>query len=313
MNMLDGTALGDYGHPIFKRDGFICVYCGFDGNGFDGWRQLNASHLRPIGNGGTGAKDNLVTACNFCKSVTSRMMFSPDQSADAILKSKKERVSQRRKEFYKFWAKEVAPAVDALTPSQGGTYLPHPLMLDIKAFELTNDQLLQFCADNDDLFFELTARKELIVMPPAGSQTGRRESELNFQLALWARQDRSGIAFGASAGFVLPNGAVRSPDASWILQERWAEILDEDPEKFARSCPDFLLELRSPSDRLASAQTKMEEYIENGARLGWLIDPFHKRVYVYRPGAAPQVLDDPTTVSGEAVLPGFDLNLQEIW
>jgi Uma2 family endonuclease len=313
MNMLDGTALGDYGHPIFKRDGFTCVYCGFDGNGFNNWRQLGVHHLRPAASGGTNSEANLVTACHFCNSVTSRMKFPANESADEILKLKRERVSKRLNPFYEFWSHQVAPRTAGLNPEQGGSYLPHPLVLDIRAVEMTDDQLLQFCADNGALQIELTAKRELIVMPPTGGETGWQENRLNVRLGIWAEQDGMGISLGPSAGFILPNGATRAPDACWVLRDRWDALEREGRGKLVPLCPDFVGEIRSLSDSLASAQAKMVEYIDNGARLGWLIDPWQRRVYVYRPGAPPQVLDDPATVSGEAVLPGFDLNLQEIW
>jgi Uma2 family endonuclease len=313
INALSGTALGDYGHSIFKRDGFVCVYCGFDGNGFGNWRQLSVNHLRPAGSGGTDATDNLVTACNFCNSATSRMTFPADKSADEILKLKREHVSNRLKPFYEFWSHEVAPRITALTPAQGGTYLPNPLVLDIRTVEMTDDQLLQFCADNGDLQIELTAKRKLVVMPPTGSLTGWQENRLAARLDRWADQDGTGMAFGPSAGFTFPNGAILAPDASWVLTERWEALEEADQKRFAHLCPDFVAEVRSPSDSLAMAQAKMAEYVENGARLGWLIDPQQRRVYIYRPGSPVEVLEDPPTVSGDPVLPGFGLNLQEIW
>ena len=121
------------------------------------------------------------------------------------------------------------------------------------------------------------------------------------------------MAYGPSAGFRLPNGAVRAPDASWLRLSRRDGLTEDERERIAPICPDFVLEIRSPSDSLAVVQAKMQEYMENGARLGWLIDPFQRRVHVYRPGQAAEVLEDPATVAGEDVLPGFDLNLSEIW
>ncbi len=313
MNMLDGTSLGDYGHPVFKRDGFVCVYCGFDGNGFANWRQLGVNRLRPASAGGGDSLDNLVTACNFCRSATSRMKFSHDQSAEEILESKKEHVAKRLKSFYKFWSNEAAPRDAALTPGQGGTSLPHPLVLDFGAIHVTDDQLLKFCSDNDNLRFELTANRELVVMPPVGLRSGWQEGRLFLQLTIWADRDGTGVAFNASAGFTLPNGAIRAPDASWTLRERLNALEEDDWRSFAHICPDFVIELRSPSETLASQQAKMEEYIQNGARLGWLVDPIQRRVHVYRPDAYAEVLDSPSAVSGDPVLPGFELNLQEIW
>ena len=313
MSTLSGTALGDYGHPVFERDGFVCVYCGFDGNGFHQWRQLSVDHLRPASAGGTDSPDNLVTSCNFCNSATSRMKFSPDQSADEILTLKKNHVADRLKRFRKFWSDKVAPRDIALTPEQGGVYLPNPLILDLRAIGITDEQLIRISSDNGDLRLEITAKGELVVMPPAVSETGWLENELCFQLTLWAHQDGTGITFGPSAGFRLPNGAVRAPDASWMPRERWQALTEDERKTFAHFCPDFVLGLRSQSDTLVSIQEKMDEYMESGARLGWLVDPFQKRVHVYRPGTAVEVLQNPATVSGETVLPGFELNIQDIW
>jgi Uma2 family endonuclease len=190
--------------------------------------------------------------------------------------------------------------------------LASPLVLDFKAIEMTDDQFVQFCADNDDLRIELTAKRELIVMPPTNLETGSENLSLSAQLYNWTRQDGSGIGFDSSSMFTLPNGAVRSLDASWMLRERWVALPLEERRRFSHIVPDFVAELRSPSDRLSYVQLKMEEYMENGARLGWLIDPFQRRVYVYRPGQPVEVLENPARVSGEDVLPGFELNPQEI-
>lgn len=191
--------------------------------------------------------------------------------------------------------------------------LASPLVLDFKAIEMTDDQFVQFCADNDDLRIELTAKRELIVMPPTNLETGSENLSLSAQLYNWTRQDGSGIGFDSSSMFTLPNGAVRSLDASWMLRERWVALPLEERRRFSHIVPDFVAELRSPSDRLSYVQLKMEEYMENGARLGWLIDPFQRRVYVHRPGQPVEVLENPARVSGEDVLPGFELNPQEIW
>lgn len=150
-------------------------------------------------------------------------------------------------------------------------------------------------------------------MPPTGTETGDRDSEINMQLRLWAKRDGTGVAFGSSTGFILPNGAVRSPDASWVVRSRWTSLTAEQRRRFAPLCPDFVVELRSPSDSLRALQDKMQEYMNNWARLGWLIDPEQRRVYVYRPGASVQELENPEKVSGEPVLPGFVLDLREVW
>ena len=203
--------------------------------------------------------------------------------------------------------------VEAPPLPETGECLPNPLALNIRAIEMTDDQLLQFCADNGDLRIELTAQKELIIMPPANPTTGLKNGEISGQLYIWSKQDGTGLCFDSSSGFTFPNGAMRSPDASWIARERWEALDEDDRHKFSHIAPDFVAELRSPSDRLPVAQAKMEEYIENGVRLGWLIDPTQRMVYIYRPGQPVETLENPETVSGEPVLPGFTLNLADIW
>jgi Uma2 family endonuclease len=185
--------------------------------------------------------------------------------------------------------------------------------VDAHSLGLTDEQLFQLCQDNRDLRFEMTARGELIIMAPTGSETGRRNARINHRLVSWADEDATGVVFDSSAGFRLPNGARVSPDASWILRERYEAVPSELREKFAPVCPDFVVELRSRSDQLRALQDRMDEYIENGARLGWLIDPIEKKVYVYRQGRELEVLEGPETVSGDPLLRGFTLNLQEIW
>ena len=168
--------------------------------------------------------------------------------------------------------------------------------------------------DNGDLQLELTAKGELVIMPPANSLGGRKEGRLFARVDAWAEVEGSGIAFAASAGFRLPNGALRAPDVAWIRNERWDALSEGEQNSYAPLCPDFVLELRSSrSDSLPGLQRKMEEYLENGARLGWLIDPINKRVHIYRPGEEAVILDQPETVSGDPVLPGFVLEFQEIW
>ncbi len=185
--------------------------------------------------------------------------------------------------------------------------------LNVQRTRLTKEQFAFLCQENRDLRFELTAQQELVIMPPAGSETGRRNSKLAVRLGTWAEADGTGVVFDSSAGFTLPNDAIRSPDASWIRQERWNALTKEQRVGFAPICPDFVVELRSPSDRLSELQAKMEEYIDNGARLGWLIDPIDKQVYIYRPGQPVETLDNPVTVSGDPVLPGFVLPVHELW
>ncbi len=190
---------------------------------------------------------------------------------------------------------------------------PDRLALNLRAVKITPDQFLQLCADNDILRLELTADSELIIMPPTGLTTSNRNSKLNQQLANWSDLDGTGIAFDSNGAFTLPNGAVRAPDASWLLLSRWQTLTPDQQAKFAPICPDFVIELRSPSDDLPIIQTKMAEYIDNGARLGWLIDPQNRQVYIYRPHQPITILNAPTTISADPELPGFTLNLQTIW
>ena len=207
----------------------------------------------------------------------------------------------------------AATAVKAPAPHLWGEGAPAVLILNFSAIEMTDGQLVQFCADNGDLRIELTAEKELIVMPPAFPISGMRNGAISGQVYNWSKQDGTGIGFDSSAGFTFPNGAMRSPDASWIARDRWDALAEDELNKFSHISPDFVIELRSHSDVLTMLQDKMAEYVENGVRLGWLIDPFRRQVHVYRPGQAVEILDDPETVSGDPVLPGFTLNLLEIW
>ncbi|AFY79543.1 MAG: Uma2 family endonuclease [Hydrococcus sp. C42_A2020_068] len=191
----------------------------------------------------------------------------------------------------------------------GTLHLPVPLELTI---QLTDEQFFQLCHNNRDLRFERTATGELIIMPPTGGTTGDRNAELTYQLRAWSRQNNLGKSFDSSTGFKLPNGSNRSPDASWLAIERWNALTREQQETFVPLCPDFVVELRSPSDVLTKLQAKMQEYMENGARLGWLIDPQRKVVEIYRPNREVEILRSPRFLSGEDVLPGFILELSEI-
>jgi Uma2 family endonuclease len=194
-------------------------------------------------------------------------------------------------------------------------YLGHPpLILHLQpVLELSDEQLYEFAQINRDLRIERNARGELIIMPPTGGETGQRNAEITMQLRLWAKSDGSGATFDSSTGFRLPNGAVRSPDASWVRQSRLAGISDEEKKKFIPLSPDFVIELRSATDSLSVLKEKMQEYLDNGAQSGWLLDPEQQRVYVYRAGTEIEEIDDPETVSGEPTLPGFVLDLREIW
>ena len=186
--------------------------------------------------------------------------------------------------------------------------------LDLSAVvELTDDQFFQLCLANRELKFERNTTGELVIMPPTGGETGNRNGRLTQQLFNWADQNEAGIAFDSSTGFKLPNGADRSPDAAWIQQERWDALTSEQKEQFVPLCPDFVVEILSPSDRLTLAQAKMQEYLENGTQLGWLINRKSKQVEIYRPGQTVEVLSAPDRLSGDPVLTGFRLTLQRIW
>jgi Uma2 family endonuclease len=187
-------------------------------------------------------------------------------------------------------------------------YIPPTLTLNV-----THEQLVQLAIANRDLQLERTATGELIVMPPNGSYTGKKNFDIAGQLWLWNRHTKLGVAFDSSTGFHLPNGADRSPDAAWVRQDRWDALTPEEQEGFAPICPDFVLELRSKSDNMEPLRSKMREYMENGSRLGWLIDRKNKKVEIYRQGQEVEVLAQPTTLSGEDVLPGFVLDLTEMW
>ena len=175
------------------------------------------------------------------------------------------------------------------------------------------DGFAKLCAANRDMRLELGPDGGLIVMTPASPDGGGRELQLGFQLEAWNRTARLGKAFGPSAGYTLPDGSIRAPDASWIRREVWDAVDREERLKFSRVVPDFAAEIRSPSDSLNETRAKMAAYIANGVRLGWLIDPWTKSVEVYRPGREPERLAAPVSVSGEGVLPGFTLVLAEIF
>lgn len=179
------------------------------------------------------------------------------------------------------------------------------------AIELTDEQFFQLCQNNRDLRLERTAEGELIIMPPTGWKSGNQNSKLTSRLENWTEADGTGLAFDSSTGFKLPNGANRSPDASWVTKER-LEALNPDPTRFLPMAADFVVELRSATDSLKTTQQKMQEYLENGVRLGWLIDPQNQRVEIYRQGRDVEVLQSPTSLSGEDVLPGFVLDLAQI-
>jgi Uma2 family endonuclease len=200
--------------------------------------------------------------------------------------------------------------VQIISPTPQDTW---PFTVNLKSLRLTGAQFEQLCRDNRDLRLELTSQGELIVMPPTGSKTGQRNSSLTSQIGSWALKNGTGVAFDSSTGFTLPDGAIMSPDGSWVRRERWDALTKEEQEGFAPICPDLAIELRSPSDSLSRLKIKMQEYIENGAQLAWLIDPFERRVYIYRPRVEVDVITDPEMVSGDPLLPGFRLRLVELW
>ena len=179
--------------------------------------------------------------------------------------------------------------------------------------EITDDEYFNFCQRNRELRIEMTKEGDVIIMPPTGTVTGGRNFNLTTKLGIWTKKDKTGKGFDSSTGYTLPNGAKRSPDASWIKLERWNALSEEQQKKFAPICPDFVVEIRSETDSLNTLKNKMREYIENGALLGWLIDPTKRKVYVYRPNEDVEVLDNPKIVSGEPVLKKFELKLAEIW
>jgi Uma2 family endonuclease len=180
--------------------------------------------------------------------------------------------------------------------------------------QMTDEQFFEFCQVNHDLRIERNQFQEISIMPPTGSETGNRNFNLAGQLYVWSEQDSTGICFDSSTGFKLSTGAERSPDASWIKLERWNTLSSEQQQRFAPICPDFVLELRSPSDHLQTLQEKMAEYMrEPGIQLGWLIDRKHRQVYIYRPGMPTECLENPTTVSGDRILPGFILHMSKVW
>ncbi|MCT7976988.1 Uma2 family endonuclease [Laspinema olomoucense] len=181
------------------------------------------------------------------------------------------------------------------------------------ALKMTVEQFADLAQINQELQLELTATGELIIMPPTGGETGDRNFELSGQLWEWNRQKRRGKAFDSSTGFRLPNGAVRSPDVSWLKLERWDALTPEQRKKILPLCPDFAVELISETDDIETTRSKMREYLTNGLRLGWLIDPETKTVEIYRQNRPVEVLQSPSTLSGEEVLPDFILTLQPIW
>ena len=193
---------------------------------------------------------------------------------------------------------------DALTHGYGLLRLPR----------MSSDEFWKFCQDNPTLQVERSAEGDIILMAPADGWTESRNNELQTDLSLWNRQlARPGLVFGSSGGFILPNGAERSPDQAWISREHWNSVPQKLRQKFPHISPDFVVEMMSPSDRLKDAKAKMEEYVANGVRLGWLIDRKNQTVYVYRPGETVAVFENPATLSGSPELPGFIADLEQVF
>jgi Uma2 family endonuclease len=187
------------------------------------------------------------------------------------------------------------------------------LPLEIGTLNFTAEQFERLCAANPDRSLELTAKGELVVMPPVGGESGRGELKLGSRVLNWNEEKGLGEAFSSSTIFILPDGSQRSPDVAWVNRSRWEALTSEERKKFLPLAPDFVIELRSETDRLPPLQSKMIEYRDNGVRLGWLINPRQQQVEIYRLGQEVEVLQSPTTLSGEDVLPGFILNLTNIW
>jgi Uma2 family endonuclease len=178
---------------------------------------------------------------------------------------------------------------------------------------LSDDALARFSSENDPLRIERDANGELIIMTPVHSDGGALEGEVLTELINWARADGRGKSFGPNAGFTLPDGSMRAPDASWISLDRWNALTRAQQQSYAPICPEFIIEIRSNSDRLINLEAKMEMWVANGAELAWLIDPERKRVSIYRPGDNPELLHDPTSVQGTGPVVGFELVLSRIW
>ena len=177
----------------------------------------------------------------------------------------------------------------------------------------TSEQFEQLCEANPELKFERTSAGELVIMSPTGGETGKDNAELIADFVIWNRKAKLGVIFDSSTCFRLPEGGDRSPDVSWIEQSRWDRLTPEQKRRFPPVCPDFVLELMSPTDNLSTVQAKMQEYLRSGLRLGWLLNPKDRQVEIYRAGQAVQMLQAPTALSGEDVLPNFTLNLDWFW
>ena len=185
--------------------------------------------------------------------------------------------------------------------------------IKFESWQLSDEQFFQLCQDNRDLRLERSAKGDLIIMPPTGGETGNSNAGITAQLWLWNNLHKLGVVFDSSGGFKLPNGADRSPDAAWIPLEKWQALTPQQKERFLPLSPDFVIELMSPSDSLETARKKMQEYLDNGSRLGWLINRKTREVEIYRQGQAVEILTNPESLSGENILSQFVLELDNIW
>ena len=185
--------------------------------------------------------------------------------------------------------------------------------IKFESWQLSDEQFFQLCQDNRDLRLERNPKGDLIIMPPTGGETSNSNAGITAQLWLWNNLHKLGVVFDSSTGFKLPNGADRSPDAAWIPLEKWQALTPQQKERFLPLSPDFVIELMSPSDNIETARKKMQEYLDNGTRLGWLINRKTRQVEIYRQGQAVEILTNPESLSGENILPEFSLNLTLIW
>lgn len=190
---------------------------------------------------------------------------------------------------------------------------PLRLRLGVLFNRVNDDEFFEFCMRHKDLRIERTSEGDLDIMTPTGGTTGRRNFSLTSRFGVWVEEDGTGVGFDSSTNFRLPNGAMRSPDASWVRRERWDALTSHEQDVFPPLCPDFVIELRSRTDSLAALKRKMEECLANGAQLGWLIDPKNRRAFIYRQGQAVKRLDDPQTLAGDPLLPGFVLDVTRLW
>lgn len=208
----------------------------------------------------------------------------------------------------------LQPRAEELTPIIGVALRANAFPLRIRlAHPLSEDALLELSSANDAVRLERTSSGELLVMTPVGGNTSNKEVYLARELDLWAERDGKGLAFGSNAGFSLPDGSVLSPDAAWLSAEKWNALTAEQQSKYVPFCPEFIIELRSPSDRAAELEEKMLTWIGNGAQLAWLIDPTRKLAMIYRPGQEPETLLQPEVLEGDAPIAGFRLTMQRLW